>query len=183
MHMSYIPPSEITFIVVGAIFLYLLIIGVVYGRKFLLTWGKTLNNPEAKLSIAQTSAAAWGRGESFPPLIDKPADHPTERAQVYSPTEDPALYDQEDEEITLLTEAERAVEEIQDVVNNIESHPANPEEVFTKIRAIVSEYRIFLDTEYYDAINSFVAVTVQRDCDLTLTEEDLKSLWPIQMAA
>lgn len=182
MHMSYIPPSEITFIVVGAICIYLLIIGVVYGRKWIATLGKTLNQPQASLSIAQSPAAPWARGNSFPPLIDKPADHPSEKAQVFSPAEDPALYDQEDQEITLLTEAERAVEEIQEVVNNIESHPANPEEVFTKIRAIVHEYRIFLETEYYDAINSFVAVTVQRDCDLTLTEDDLKSLWPIQMA-
>lgn len=112
----------------------------------------------------------------LPPLIDKPADHPVEQAGYY-PEEEPEFEMIDNQENVLLKEAEKVVEEIQDVVDHIASRPANPEEVFTKIRAIVSQYSFFLETEYYDAINSFVAVTVQRDCDLQLEKEDLKMLW------
>lgn len=79
--------------------------------------------------------------------------------------------------VTLLKEAELVVEKIQDVVDHIASRPANPEEVYTKIQAIVSDYSFFFDTEYYDAINNFISVTVHRDCDLQLTEDEIKGLW------
>jgi hypothetical protein len=92
----------------------------------------------------------------------------------------------DEDEGFLLKSAENVVEQIQLVVDEIAAgpspYPANPEEVFTKIRAIVSQYRIFENTEYYDAINNFVAVTVQRDCDLALTPDDLKGLWLLEAA-
>lgn len=176
--------AEIIFVCVGTLGLYLLIMGIAYGKKLVTTWGKIPGQPLAQAKSLQATGEAWPNRESLPPLIDKPADHPVEQAGIYQPADDePAFEIVEDEgATTLLKEAERVVEQIQDVVNHIASHPANPDEVFSKIRAIVSEYRIFIDTEYFDAINSFVAVTVQRDCDLSLTEEDLKTLWYAQAA-
>jgi hypothetical protein len=52
----------------------------------------------------------------------------------------------EDDDSILLKEAERIVEEIQGVITHIASNLPNPEEVFTRIRAIV---RHFLDRLKY----------------------------------
>jgi hypothetical protein len=170
----------LVFGLVGALLLYLLILGVTYFKKIFIA-GKLVGNPlvqTAGSSAAATAGRPSGR-DHFPPLIDKPADHPAEQAAFYEYDTDESFLEMTDDEggTTLLREAERVVEEIQYVVNNIASHPANPDEVFSKIRAIVSRYRLFLETEYYDAINNFIVVTVERDCDLTLSEEDLTALW------
>ncbi len=169
----------LVFGLVGALLLYLLILGFTYFKKNF-NVGKLAGH--ALVNTAGSSSATAGnpsRHDHFPPLIDKPADHPAEQAAFYEYDTDESFLEMTDDEggTTLLKEAERVVEEIQYVVNNIASHPANPEEVFTKIRAIVSRYRLFLETEYYDAINNFIVVTVERDCDLTLSEEDLTALW------
>ncbi len=117
--------------------------------------------------------------ELIPRLIDKPADHPSEQAGLYSSTDgdDNLEMVQTEHDNQLLKAAERVVEDIQAVVDAIIARPANPDEVYTQVRAIVSQYTFFEDTEYYEAINSFVSVTLQRECDLTLTPEELHSLW------
>lgn len=183
-----ISATEIAFVAIGTICLYVVILGIVYGKKLVTSWGRNIGHPIVQTSAnAQPAGKAWPKSELLPPLIDKPADHPVEQAGTFEPVEqENDDYDfemsQEAGATTLLKEAERVVEQIQDVVSHIASFPANPDEVFSKIRAVVSEYRIFIDTEYFDAINSFIAVTVQRDCDLALTEEDLKTLWFAQAA-
>ena len=180
---SYLPSPEIIFIAAGVLCLYLLIAAAVYGKKLIATWGKMLHLPIASAAgTPRSSKAVWSRQETLPPLIDKPADHPVEQTGVYDLSDEVSLEFDDDAEITLLKEAERVVAEIQYIVDRIESRPANPEEVFTKIRALVSDFTFFQGTEYYDAINSFIAVTVQRDCDLLLTEDDLKTLWYSQAA-
>lgn len=126
----------------------------------------------------------------FPALIDKPAAPPIHEASaqisIGDYADDDIMMMADEDESFLLKSAENVVEQIQSVVDEIAAgpspYPANPEEVFTRIRAIVSQYRIFENTEYYDAINNFVAVTVQRDCDLALTPDDLKGLWLLEAA-
>jgi hypothetical protein len=175
--LSTVSLSEIVLIAAGAIGLYLLILGTVFRKNLADALGWP-TRPAAAQTVA-TSAQAVDSivSESLAPLIDKPADHPSEIAGVYDPYEDPYYEPIDDGAVTLLKAAEHVVEQIQEVVDHIASHPANPEEVYMKIGAIVSQYSFFEGTEYYDAINSFIAVTVQRDCDLALTEEDLKTLW------
>ena len=77
----------------------------------------------------------------------------------------------------LLKEAEKVVDQIQDTVVHIASNPPNPEEVTTKIKAIISPYKLFLETEYYDSINTYIALTLERDCGIILSHEQLQSLW------
>jgi hypothetical protein len=130
---------------------------------------------------SRAAVVAVNPDRNFPPLIDKPSDHPAEQAglgerKFDQPDDDVEMIDEEDSSF-LLKSAEAVVEQIQAVVDQIATRPANPDEVFTKIRAIVSQYTVFENTEYYDAINNFVAITVQRDCDLALTADDLKALW------
>lgn len=85
----------------------------------------------------------------------------------------------EDEESLLLKTAEKLVDEVQEIVTyQIASFPPNPEEVYTKIKAHLREYSILRNTEYEDAINRFIAVTIKRDCELELTEKELSLLWP-----
>jgi hypothetical protein len=167
--------TSLFIIILGCIALYILVVGLIYGRKVLSVWAKPIaETAPTRLFSIQSNLSA--REQLLPPLIDKPADHPIEKAGIFTEKE-PEFEMLDDEENILLMEAEKVVEEIQEVVNSISTRPANPDEVFTKIRAIVSQYSFFKETEYYDAINSFVVVTVQRDCDLQLEKEDLTSLW------
>lgn len=178
-------PGQICFIGVGAICVYLLIMAVVYGKKIFHFFGNPLSQPAILNAGEATNTSAWPSQELLPPLIDKPADHPTEQAGTYETTYEEESNDDffEDEGgTTLLKEAERLVGKIQDIVNHVASSPANPEEVYTKIHAIVSQYGLFLDTEYYEAINNFIAVTVQRDCGLDFTVDEIAMLWQSQAA-
>ena len=134
---------------------------------------KSKRNPTLQFSQAATPG--------YPPaLIERPIldlDEHTTITIEREKTEDPRLEMIEDEETALLKAAEVIVEKVQDIVNKIASNPPNPEEVFTKIRSIVSQYRIFDNTEYFDAINSFIAVTVERDCNIKFTKDQLLALW------
>lgn len=178
-----IPITQMLLIFIGAVCLYVVILVVVFGKKLVTIWGKPLRQSLFPMSAyASASSRASMQQEDFPPLIDKPADHPSERAGLYTEPEDPYYEIIEEESITLLKSAEMVVEQIQETINGIESHPANPEEVFTKVRDVVSQYSFFEETEYYEAINSFIAVTVKRDCDVSFTEEQLKSLWIAEAA-
>jgi hypothetical protein len=100
-----------------------------------------------------------------------------------SPMPEPELINESDLELldevdtTLLKEAEIVVEKIQDTINHIASDPPNPEEVTSKIHAIVSPYKLFIETEYYDSINTYIALALERDCGMKLSPEDLQSLW------
>lgn len=181
---SLLSTSQIWTIVIITILFYLLIVAFVYGKRYWVSDPKT--SPASTTSIPSGSLI----GPVVAPLVS-PVANLSASAPVFQPIdsdenvtelEEPSFVDEEipfveEQQTTLLKEAEQVVERIQDVVDHIASRPANPEEVFTKIQAIVSEYSFFFDTEYYDAINRFVAVTVQRDCDLLLAEEDLKALW------
>ena len=83
----------------------------------------------------------------------------------------------EDLENILLKEAEIVVEKIQEQLKHIASNPPNPEEVTSKIRAIVNPYQLFNDTEYYGAINTFIALSVERECGIQLSSDEIKALW------
>ena len=83
----------------------------------------------------------------------------------------------EDERTALLKEAECVVENVQDIVNHIASNPPNEQEVVSKLNALLNRYGLFEQTEYYDAINRFVLITVQRDLGITLEQSTVESLW------
>ena len=173
-----LPTTASLLIVVLPLLVFILIAFINYRKRL----SAVLDHGSAQLQMKSSTKAA----ESFfSPLIDKPADHPVHQTaeEIYTRdySEDDVMIMSDEDEGFLLKSAEHVVEQIQSVVDEIAAtpgpHPANPEEVFTKIRAIVSQYPIFENTEYYDAINNFVAVTVQRDCDLALTADDLRGLW------
>jgi hypothetical protein len=69
------------------------------------------------------------------------------------------------------------IELIQVEIDHIASNPPNPEELFTKLRNIVRQYRIFENTEYFEPINRYIALAVNRDCDIQWAEQDLLVLW------
>lgn len=144
------------------------------GKKNLLT---PLFKGKAVPSLQFIQAAAGGFP---PPLIDRPIvefDDNTTMTIEKEFISEPVLEIVEDEESVLLKAAEVVVEKVQDIVTHIASNPPNPEELFSKIRAVISPYAIFHNTEYFDAINSFIAVTVERDCGIKLSKEELLQLW------
>lgn len=83
----------------------------------------------------------------------------------------------DDKENLLLREAEKVIDKVQDEINHIASNPPNPEEVSSKIRAVISPLQLFNDTEYYGAINAYIALAVERDLGITLSSEEVKALW------
>ena len=175
--------SEMVFVSLGSASLLLFILLMAYGKKLLSLLGIVPAPALASAGVTQQSRK-WQVQDDFPPLIDKPADHPMEQALVFEPAEDELAFTitEGDGPTTLMREADQVVADIQEAVDHIGPRPANPDEVFSTIRGIVRQYRIFLDTEYFDAINSFILLTVQRDCDLVLTQEDLHALWYAQAA-
>lgn len=86
-------------------------------------------------------------------------------------------YQVDDESNILLKEAERIVDKIQDAISHIASNPPNHTEVTSKIRSIVLPYQIFLETEFYDSINTYVSLAVERDCAIKLSTDDIRALW------
>lgn len=137
--------------------------GILKEKKPVLTTPQNLTTdliPIQKVNMSTIGTAADAATERFP-----------------EPEEDLFLELLEENDSILLKEAERVVEEIQDTLDHIASSPANPEEVTTKIKAIVSPYSIFLETEYYDSINAYIAMAVERDCGISFSREELQHLW------
>jgi len=170
--------SSTNLVIIGIIaaVIYFIVVGIAFNKRILALVGKPATK-STDLPVQQVNLTAYQQ-DLLAPLLDKPANHPLEQAGMFEEDDEEEEWEMVDTEpLTLLKEAERVVELIQDVVDHIASYPANPEEVFTKIRSIVSQYTFFMDTEYYEAINTFVAVTVQRDCDLSLSVEDLQAMW------
>ena len=145
------------------------------GRKKVLP---ALATPKAvsPIQLVQTSES------EFPePLIDRSGFILSDDAEITVERETPVFEAKfepiDDRETVLLKAAEIVVEKVQDVITHIASSPPNPEEVTSKIKSIVGSYGIFQDTEYFDAINSFIAISVERDCNIQLTKADLLALW------
>ena len=159
------------FLLLSAAFIavYYVIIGFTFRKQI----GQPLRDKEAVRPAFST----------LPPnpfeLVGKPAIHAPEAIEIpIEKEEDPSSIERiDDEEKILGKEAEKVVEQIQETLHHIASHPPNPEEVFTKINAIVRNYQIFQNTEYFEPINRFIALTVSRDCQLNWTEPELLALW------
>jgi len=113
------------------------------------------------------------------PLIERPYNAITGEASNATETDlvDDGWEFADDNDNVLLKEAEKVVEEIQETIDHIASNPPNPEEVSTKINAIVKQYKVFENTEYFEAINSFIAVSIERDCKIRYSKEELVALW------
>lgn len=181
---SVLTSSQIFTIAIATIAFYGLIIAFVYLRKYLALSPKPLTVP---VSTSQSSLIGPVISSPVMPLSPAPVlvqdggddGDEVETDEWFDEFDGPDadLPSTDEQYSTLLKEAERVVEQIQQAVDTVTQRPADPEEVFSKVHAIVSEYNFFFDTDYYDAINRFVAVTVHRDCDIELSEDDLKALW------
>ena len=169
-----ITDSTTILVIIGIAVAVALAVLALSGNKNILTLF-TKQNPSPALQISRAAT------KDFPPaLIDRPIVEFNDQTVITIEkelVEQPKFEIVEDEESALLKAAEIVVEKIQDIVSHIASNPPNPEEVFTKIRAILKDYRIFHNTEYFEAINSFVAVTVERDCGIQFTKAELMQLW------
>lgn len=166
--------SDITSIFLLFVLLIVIIAGIFsFGKKKINPGILKPKNPS--LQFSQSASTGYP-----PALIDRPGVDQDDHASISvqrNYTEDPKLEFIEDEETALLKAAEIIVEKVQDAVNSLSSTSPSPGDVFTRIKAIVSQYTIFDGTEYFDAINSFIAVTVERDCNIRFTKDQLLELW------
>ncbi|WP_119079480.1 hypothetical protein [Chitinophaga alhagiae] len=105
------------------------------------------------------------------------APEPEMELEIEGIDDDTQLELVEDDTSILLKEAEALTEEVSRLLSSIASDPPNPTEVFTKFRALLSQYSIFQNTEFYDAINRFVAIAVERDLDIQFNHGQLTELW------
>lgn len=149
--------------------IYYTIIGLAYRKRMGQFFsGKNVSRPAV-------ISATMDRSE----LIGRPLSHLSPAVEVFQEEEeDPDTIERvEDKDTILGKEAEKVVEEIQETLDHIASNPPNPEEVYTKVNAIVRNYQIFQNTEYFEPINRFIALAVSRDCHLEWTEPELLALW------
>jgi hypothetical protein len=169
---SYLTGQQFLLITAGSIALYYGVVALYYRRRTEEPAFST-NNP----SLPANHTLIVGTAQE---LIGAPAPEWEEELELFLEPDREGNYGiemLEDDDSILLKEAESVVEEIQEVVTHIATYPPNPEEVFTKIRAIVRQYRIFQNTEYFEAINAFIAQAVERECDIRCTSDDLLVLW------
>jgi len=159
------------FLLISAVLIaiYYIIIGLFFRKKI----GQMF--PNKGMSRPVLSSVSMERLE----LIGRPAVQSAPTTELFIENEeDPNTIERiEDNDTILGKEAEKVVEEIQETLHHIASRPPNPEEVFTKINAIVRNYQIFQNTEYFEPINRFIALAVSRDCQLEWTEPELLALW------
>ncbi|RPE11982.1 hypothetical protein EGT74_00025 [Chitinophaga lutea] len=159
------------------VLLALLLSGITYVLVYLFfIRTKNFNKKEIPVPIVQ---AAGVRESVSPSFSHRLPTYERREPEIYL-TEDDDIGELElveDDSSILLKEAESVIDQISAVIDNIASQPANPAEVFTKIRAIVSQYSIFQGTEFYDAINRYVAVSVERELALRFTEAELSEMW------
>lgn len=155
----------------GVITAYYLILAICYTQR-----SKQPFSPSSIQKVAAVQASSGSRLD----LIGRPVEAVTDPIEIFYERDEDEINSVEmleDDDRILVKEAEKVVENIQEVINHISSLPPNPEEVFTKINAIVRAYRIFENTEYFEPINQFIALTVSRDCHIEWTEPQLLALW------
>ncbi|MDF2190514.1 hypothetical protein [Paraflavitalea sp. CAU 1676] len=163
-----------SYLIIAIVFLGLYIwflsrLGVFKQKTSIATTGGSLSATPP--DIIPRSNLASGRVEmSLPP--DTPGIGVSEAEDV-----DDLEFVNEDLDNLLLREAEFVVEKIQDQLKHVASNPPNPEEVTSKIRSIINPYQLFNDTEYYGAINTFIALSVERECGIQLSSDEIKALW------
>ncbi|MBN8877804.1 MAG: hypothetical protein J0I32_09690 [Sphingobacteriales bacterium] len=136
--------------------------------------------------LGQTTGRKWNppiqQNFSAQPheFIDKPIDHPMEDDVLTlvprSDEDEPPFEMVEDEETVLLKAAEIVVEKVQDIIDT-SPNPPNHQDIYSKIKNVTGRYQLFRNTEYFDAINSFIAISVERDCGLQFTKQQLLDLW------
>jgi hypothetical protein len=177
-------PVQMTLMGILLISTFVAAVAVAYRKKLLVTWGKVLDKTSATEPVAFSSKKfAAAAADLLPRLIDRPDIPPADQSGYFEEEDDEARYELvDDEDLTLLKTAESIVADIQLEVDHIPSGPDNKDKVCSKIHAILRDMRFLHETEYYDAINSFVAVTVHRDCDLELTKDEIQSLWLAEAA-
>ncbi len=169
---SYLTGQQFLLVTAGFFACYYVAIALYYRRRV----GQTAISAKSQ-AISARGAAIIGQPQD---LIGATAPQWEEEVDMFLDREQEGDYSiemLEDDDGILLKEAERVVEEIQEVVNHIASNPPNPEEVFTRIRAIIRQYRIFENTEYFDAINAFICQLVGRECEIQWTKQDVMVLW------
>jgi len=166
---SSITSQEFLLLCAAFIAVYYIIIGLVFRMR------NSQPLPDSKIRHPLLSSVSADNFE----LVGRPIVQSLHTMEmVIESEEDPNTMERiEDNDTILGREAEMVVEEIQETINHIATNPPNPEEVFTKISAIVRVYRIFQNTEYFEPINRFIALTVKRDCHLEWTEPELLALW------
>jgi hypothetical protein len=163
---------EFLLIIAGCVAVYYVVLALCYQRRF--------TNPllSGKGRILQTVQA--GPSGATHELVARPVEIEGEQLEILleiPPEEESTLEMLDDDDSILVKEAEKVIELIQVEIDHIASNPPNPEELFTKLRNIVRQYRIFENTEYFEPINRYIALAVNRDCDIQWAEQDLLVLW------
>ena len=158
--------------IAAIILAYYIILGCCYRKP--IASGVITNNGQ---NIQTVKMQASG----FPhDLIARPVEVNGEGVEILlerQPEKESSLEMLDDDDAILIKEAEKVTEQIQEQINHMASNPPNPEEAYTKIGAIVRQYKIFENTEYFEPINRFIALAVNRDCNIQWTERELLALW------
>jgi len=76
----------------------------------------------------------------------------------------------EEADTILLLEAERLVSEV-------ESIAASKVDVYGKLQQLIPGFLMLHKTEYYEPINKLIFLTVQSECHIELSEQQLAALW------
>lgn len=118
----------------------------------------------------------------FNEIIDFPQDesYDRERSEIAAAEEfidDDLMEMVVGAESVLLREADAVVNKLEEVITGFAKDPSRLNEMYGKIKSIVSSYSLFQNTEYFEAINNFIRIVVLRECSLKWSEAELLALW------
>jgi len=76
----------------------------------------------------------------------------------------------EEADTVLLLEAEKLVSEVETIV-------ASKVDVYEKLQQVIPGFALLHKTDYYDPINTFIAMAVKSETGIELSEKELAGLW------
>jgi hypothetical protein len=76
----------------------------------------------------------------------------------------------EEADTVLLLEAEKLIAEVETIA-------ASKVDVYAKLQTAIPGFMLLHKTKYYEPVNQFIYLTVQRECATELCEKELAALW------
>lgn len=162
----------------GQAFLWLLPVGcVLYYLALALAFRKKLSSPLSAVAGPHLQARATSLQAD---LIGRSIDIPVSPLELaYDPNweEPPVVEMLDDQDSMLVKQAEKVVEAIDTAFAHFAPARVDEQHLRETVSSILSKYDIFYATEYFEAINSFIAQAIEQHFGLSWDQQAILPLW------
>lgn len=151
----------------------LLLIILLTGLAAFISFRIFLRKPTIALSSAGAGQSSTVKYDSVVPTYGTNACEEILEMELVSFEEEwekakPVLLEEAD--TVLLLEAEKLISEVETIA-------ASKVDVYSKLQRVIPGFMLLFKTKYYDPVNEFIALTVNRETGVELSERELTALW------